>query len=107
MRRFLFVCAANRARSPTAERVFALLPGVEARSAGLDVLARVSLSTELVAWADVIFVMESGQRSRLRRRFAAAVEGKRIVVLGIPDEYEFMDPALVAILEARAEEWRE
>lgn len=106
MRRFLFICAANRARSPTAEAVFARLPDVEARSAGLDELARVRLTPELVAWADVIFVMERAQRTKLRRRFAAESAGKRIVVLGIADEYLFMDPALVALLEARAGEWR-
>jgi predicted protein tyrosine phosphatase len=27
--------------------------------------------------------------------------GKRIVVLNIPDEYEFMEPALIAVLERK------
>ena len=33
--RLLFVCGRNRLRSPTAERVFAAVPGVEAESAGV------------------------------------------------------------------------
>lgn len=34
--RLLFVCARNRLRSPTAERVFAAVPGIEADSAGIS-----------------------------------------------------------------------
>jgi predicted protein tyrosine phosphatase len=52
----------------------------------------------MVEWADIIFVMEKGHRDRLRKRFKASLEGTRIVCLNIPDEYEFMDPALVRML---------
>ena len=59
------------------------------------------LSAELVAWADVIFVMEKAHRNKLQQRFRAAIGGKRIVCLDIPDQYAFMDHRLVVLLEER------
>ena len=35
------------------------------------------------------------------KRFARHLKSKRIVCLDIPDEFEYMDPALVRILEAK------
>lgn len=99
--RLLFVCSQNRLRSPTAERVFARWPNVEARSAGTDADASVPLSPELIAWADAIIVMEKSHKNRLGKKFRADIAGKRVVVLGIPDEYDFMQPELVQLLEAR------
>ena len=31
----------------------------------------------------------------------ASLKGKRVICLDIPDDYEFMDPVLVQILESR------
>jgi predicted protein tyrosine phosphatase len=42
--------------------------------------------------------MERAHRVRLDRRFRAALKGKRVVCLDIPDRYEFMDPELVRLL---------
>lgn len=100
-RRLLFVCSQNRLRSPTAERVFADRPGLDVRSAGTEGDATVPLTAELVAWADIIAVMETSHRNRVRRKFREQLEGKRLVVLGIPDEFDFMEPALVEILKVR------
>jgi len=97
----LFVCSANRLRSPTAEQVFSTWPGVETDSAGISSGASVLLSSEQVDWADVIFVMEKTHRSKLARQFRAHLKGKRVVCLDIPDDYEFMDPVLVQMLEKR------
>jgi hypothetical protein len=44
----LFVCSANRLRSPTAEQVFSTWPGIETDSAGISNDADVPLSTEQV-----------------------------------------------------------
>ena len=98
----LFICSRNRLRSPTAEQVFATLPGVESDSAGLDHDAVVPLSPEQIDWADIIFVMETSHRSRLNKRFRRHLNGKRVICLGIPDDYGLMDPDLVARLEATA-----
>ena len=105
MRRFLFVCSHNRARSPTAEWVFSQLPDTEAKSAGLSEYAVKRLTPELIAWADVIFVMERSHKSKLIKQFGVPTTGGRIVVLGIRDEYECMDPGLVASLAAKSARW--
>jgi predicted protein tyrosine phosphatase len=101
MTRVLFICSQNRLRSPTAEQIFANRPGFEVASAGLDSSAVTPLSTETVEWADVIFVMERAHRSKLSKRFQAQLKNKRIVCLDIPDAFEYMDPTLVRILEAK------
>ena len=54
----LFVCARNRLRSPTAERIFADWPGVDTASAGTAADAEAPVTPELLDWADVIMVME-------------------------------------------------
>ena len=101
MPRVLFVCTQNQLRSPTAEQVFSNRAGFEVASAGLDPSANVPVTPELLEWADVIFVMEQSHRSKLSKRFRAHLRGKRIVCLEIPDEFEYMDPALVRLLETK------
>lgn len=102
MTNVLFVCSANRLRSPTAEQVFSTWPGIETDSAGLSNGADVLLSSEQVEWADIIFVMVKTHRNKLNRRFRSSLHGKRVICLDIPDDYEFMDPMLVRLLENRA-----
>lgn len=100
-RRILFVCARNRLRSPTAETIFATHPGVEVDSAGLNEDAVVPLSPEQIAWADLILVMEKVHRTKLAKKFRKYLGGKRVAVLGIPDKYDYMDPALVELLKRK------
>ncbi|MDQ1812205.1 low molecular weight protein tyrosine phosphatase family protein [Massilia sp. CCM 9210] len=102
MQRALFICSQNRLRSPTAEQVFASWPGVETDSAGLGGDASVPLSPEQIAWATVVFVMEKAHRRRLGERFRAHLNGKKVICLDIPDNYAYMQPELVSILEAKA-----
>ena len=97
----LFICSQNRLRSPTAEQVFADYPGIEVSSAGTNHDAENPLSGELVAWADVIVVMEKQHRAKLQQRFRSSLRGQRIICLDIPDDYAFMDPALVDLLKTR------
>jgi len=101
MKNVLFVCSQNRLRSPTAEQIFADHPAIETSSAGTNNDAENPLSDELIEWADLIFAMEREHRSKIQKRYRSALNGKNIVVLGIPDEYEFMDPELIALLQAR------
>ena len=96
--RVLFVCEGNLHRSPTAERLYSATPGVEARSAGLSDLARVQVTGELLAWADVVFVMERRLRVLLRRRFVTALMGKELVCLDVPDDFQIGQTELVAVL---------
>ena len=98
MKKVLFVCSQNRLRSPTAEQVFSTRSDIEVASAGTNNDAETPLTAELVAWADIIFVMEKEHRNKLQRRFKKHLK-VRLVCLDIPDDYEFMDPALVRLLE--------
>lgn len=100
-RHLLFICSQNQWRSPTAERLFDQHPHYTARSAGTEAGARVRVSTGLLGWADAVFVMERRHADRLQARFAAELRGKKPIVLRIPDDYQFQDPALVALLRAK------
>lgn len=97
----LFVCSQNRLRSPTAEQVFADWPGVETSSAGLNHDAENPLTPELLEWADIVFVMETAHRSKLSARFKPHLGQARVICLGIPDEYGFMDADLIRLLQAK------
>jgi predicted protein tyrosine phosphatase len=100
MQRLLFVCSQNRFRSPTAEAIFKDIPEVEATSAGVNHDAVTPLSGDLIQWADIVFVMEKTHRNKVQKRFRDLLRGKRVVVLDIPDLYEFMEPGLVELLRS-------
>ena len=99
--KLLFICTRNRLRSPTAEQVFSTWDGVECDSAGLAPDAVVSLSTEQLDWADVVFVMEKAHRIKLAKKFKERLKGKRVIVLGVPDEFDFMEEGLVRLLKMK------
>ena len=101
----LFICSQNKLRSPTAEHVFAKWPNVETDSAGLNTGADVELSPEQIEWADIIFVMEKKQRTKLSQKFRKYLNSKKIVCLDIPDEYDYMQAELVKLLEAKVERY--
>lgn len=101
MKRLLFVCSRNRLRSPTAEAAFAEYEGLEVESAGIDRDAETPLSSEAIQWADTIFVMEKSHRSKLSQKFQPWLKGKRVICLDIPDRFEYMEPALVELLQKK------
>lgn len=103
MLNILFVCSRNQWRSPTAERLFRSHPGVSVRSAGTSRNARKHVSVEDVQWAGLVLVMEEKHKSRLIAEFTRLVADKRIHVLDIPDDYEYMDPELVQHLKEAVE----
>ncbi len=78
--------------------MFSSRPDLEVASAGTNNGADNCLTAELVSWADVIVVMERTHRARLQKRFRASLNGKRVICLGIPDNYKFMrySPSLIA-----------
>ncbi len=92
-------------RSPTAEAVFSAYPEVNAVSAGLNPDAKRPVSADLVEWADIIFVMENNHRNRLCRKFKDLLRAKRLIVLDIPDEYDYMDPELIRILKVKVPQY--
>jgi|SRR5688572_5087908 len=99
--RVLFLCRQNRMRSPTAERIFSKRVDLDVRSAGTaaDALARVNAN--MLAWADLIFIMDDQQRRSLRRRFAGHPSLDRLICLDIADDFTFMQPELVELLQLR------
>jgi predicted protein tyrosine phosphatase len=105
MRHVLFVCSQNKLRSPTAETVFSEVEGFEVSSAGLNNDAEVTLTPELVEWADTIFVMENTHRNKLQKKFRKYLKNQRVMVLGIPDEFDYMDEELVSILKNKLDNY--
>jgi predicted protein tyrosine phosphatase len=59
------------------------------------------VTPDAVEWADLIFVMEKAHRTKLAKRFRRHLKSARVICLDIPDDYEFMDPALVRLLEQK------
>lgn len=99
MKKLLFVCSQNKLRSPTAEAVFANTDGLSVRSAGLNNNAEVPIGNDDVIWADIIFVMEQVHKKKLKARFREQLKDQRVICLGIPDNYDYMQPELVEIFK--------
>ena len=76
---------------------------VEARSAGTSKRARHKVTVKDIRWADLILVMEEKHKSRMRGEFRDELRFKSVDVLDIPDEYQYMDPELVALINAKVE----
>ena len=79
--------------------MFSAWPGIEVASAGLDPTCKEPVTPELLGWADLIFVMERHHRNKLLKHFRGSIKNQKIVVLGITDDYEYMGPGLVRLIE--------
>jgi len=95
----LFICSRNQWRSPTAEVIFKNYANHQAKSAGTEPSARIKINEKLLLWADIVFVMEKKHKQRIQQKFSYLVNDKQIIVLDIPDEYQFMDEELVLSLK--------
>jgi predicted protein tyrosine phosphatase len=100
-RHYLFVCAANINRSPTAADVFGKMAAengaeVEVSSAGISPLCARPVTKAMADQADLILVMEEYMAQELETNYGQ--DSRKIVCLDIPDIYERGDPALVCIL---------
>jgi len=49
----------------------------------------------------VVFVMEKCHKNKVSKKFAGLLKGKRLVCLNIPDDYEYMQPELIQLLETK------
>ncbi|WP_175498742.1 low molecular weight protein tyrosine phosphatase family protein [Paenibacillus sp. NFR01] len=105
--KLLFICSRNKWRSLTAEKIFAQYEMYDVKSAGTEENARIKVNGGHVGWADKIFVMEKKHEQRLKAKFSQELNGKPIIRLDIPDEYQFMDEELIEILKARVSEYIE
>ncbi len=103
MKNILFICGQNKLRSPTAEAVFATNLDWNVRSAGLKNNSEVQVGADDVGWAEYIFVMENSHKKKLQERFRAELNGQKVICLGIPDNYEYMDEE-IELLQATEKE---
>jgi predicted protein tyrosine phosphatase len=95
-----FVCTANTERSRKAEEMFKGQEGLSVRSAGTHPLGDGKpLTRELVAWADMILVMEDEHRSYIAAHSPSGLP--KVRVLGIQDEYSRKNPGLKRLLERK------
>jgi predicted protein tyrosine phosphatase len=101
--KILFVCTFNRMRSKTAEEIYKDDQRFEVKSAGVDEYAEVPVNLELLLWADYIAVMEEFHRKWLSLNYPIISSNKEILCLGIPDEFDFMDPLLEVLLKEKVE----
>ncbi|QIL39253.1 protein tyrosine phosphatase [Pedobacter sp. HDW13] len=97
----LFVCSRNKWRSATAETLYKNHPDHDVRSAGTASSARIKINAKLILWADVIFVMEKKHKQILTERFEDETLEKEIIILNIPDDYEYMDEELVEDIQSK------
>ena len=95
----LFICSRNKWRSRTAETIFKNNMIHHVKSAGTDDGAMVRINEKNLDWADIIFVMEDKHKQRIKEKFNTASIIKKIVVLEIPDDYQYMDLELIDIIK--------
>ncbi len=103
MKNILFIYSRNQWRSPTAEKVYSKDPRVNVRSAGTSPKARYTVNAKDITWAELIFVMEHKHKEKLRAQYSKLLQYKKVIVLDIPDEYQYMDEELVDLIEASVE----
>lgn len=94
----LVVCGRNKRRSKTAETIFRDSNEFSIKSVGLSPKSPSQISESQIVWADLIFVMEDGHKSRILDQFRHLALPE-IAVLHIEDEYDYMDDELVEMLK--------
>jgi predicted protein tyrosine phosphatase len=99
MRKDLFSAEFNKRFRTTSLSISPAQNGqYEARSAGVTKGAEVKVTSELLHWADLIFVMEEEQRKFLLKKFSTDIGFREIIILDIPDTYYIMEPELVDLI---------
>lgn len=97
-KKVLCVCSAGLLRSPTAAVVLSQEPyNFNTRAAGItNEYALIPVDEALIHWADEIVLMQPEHLHELTRRFVDQLEGKDLIVLNIPDSFEYRSPGLIA-----------
>jgi predicted protein tyrosine phosphatase len=101
----LFICSRNKWRSATAETIYKNHADHQVRSAGTEPSARIKISAKLIIWADLIFVMEKEHKQRIAERFPEEIYEKEIIILDIPDDYQYMDEELIDEIELKVADY--
>lgn len=99
----LCLCSAGLLRSPTAAFILSNPPyNYNTRSAGVESYALIPLSAPLIEWADIIVCMggaEHEHRVRTHPHFKA--RPKLLIVLDIPDRFQYRDEQLIKIIKEK------
>ena len=99
----LFVCSRNKWRSPTAEAIYRHDSRVNVRSAGTSSSARRRISEKDLDWADLILVMENKHKKAIANQYRY-LDLPPIIVLDIPDDYQYMSHELVKMIQISTED---
>lgn len=99
--KILFVCARNKIRSLTAEKMFAGSQHYDVKSRGIAKEARVKLTAADLRWSDRIFVMEKKHQDRIVAQFPEEAAGRKIICLFIEDIYQPNEERLIALLRKK------
>lgn len=96
----LFVCSGGILRSATAAWWATINKDWNTRNAGTHDEALVPLSVDLLIWADKIYFMNPENFRAAEVAFDPIEEFlDKIKILNIPDNYEYRNPKLVALIE--------
>ena len=102
--RVLCVCSAGLLRSPSVANIMAQ-KGFNTRAAGLEKdFALIPVDDVLLEWADSVVVMDFTQAEHISEMFNGDIYN-----FNLPDEFEWMHPELVELIEQRVEfreQWR-
>lgn len=93
----LVICGRNKKRSKTAEYLFKDDNRFNIRSVGLSIKSERRLNIKDLLWANLILVMENKHKLRVINTYKN-IKIPAIEVLGIKDEYEYLDKELCNIL---------
>jgi predicted protein tyrosine phosphatase len=107
-KRVLCVCAAGLLRSPTTAWVLSQEPyNFNTRAAGIvGEYALVKMDSVLLSWCDEIVCMEMIHTRRVEEMLKDVLGGKqkKIITLGIPDQFAYRDAELVEFIRRRYDE---
>lgn len=100
-KKVLCLCSAGLLRSPTMANVLHQEWGYNTRAAGVSQeYALVQIDPVLIRWADEIVCVEKEVADQFKQRFAYELTAAtKIVVLAVPDKYEWDAPELRAIIK--------
>ena len=96
----LVVCGRNKRRSRTAEFIFKNDSRFTIRSGGLSSKSDRQVSEKDILWANLILVMDHGQRNRIWSSYRN-LSIPPVEVLEIDDVYPYLDEELISMLKDR------
>ena len=105
-KRVLCVCSAGLLRSPTTAFVLSQEPyNYNTRAAGIEPdFALVIVDDVLLDWAQEVVCMNQGQKDRLEARLKKLGKTTKVIVLELPDQYEYRNPELIKLIKEKYDE---